>query len=140
MEKPSAHLQELIVSIWQKNLRVHDVSKDLEKYPEVKEYLSKLLQSDEWFTNIRTTLTLCAKHIYEKQYCLNCKKELPAKKVIQGKKYCSCKCNCSSKEQKEKTIQKWIALHVVWIVYLLKQQKILIQLFQEILNLMKSMK
>ena len=105
MEKPSAHLQELIVSIWQKNLRVHDVSKDLEKYPEVKEYLSKLLQSDEWFTNIRTTLTLCAKHIYEKQYCLNCKKELPAKKVIQGKKYCSCKCNCSSKEQKEKTIQ-----------------------------------
>lgn len=102
MEKPSAHLQELIVSIWQKNLRVHDISKDLEKYPEVKEYLNSLLQSDEWFINIRTALTLCAKGIYEKQYCLNCKKELPAKKVIQGKKYCSCKCNCSSYDTKAK--------------------------------------
>lgn len=102
MEKPSAQLQELIVSIWKKNLRVHDVSKDLENNPEVKKYLNDIVQSDEWFINIRTALTLCAKGIYEKQYCLNCKKELSAKDAIHGKKYCSCKCNCSSCDTKAK--------------------------------------
>ena len=69
----------------EKNLRVHDVSKDLENNPEVKKYLNDIVQSDEWFINIRTALTLCAKGIYEKQYCLNCKKELSAKDAIHGK-------------------------------------------------------
>ena len=52
MEKPSAQLQELIVSIWKKNLRVHDVSKDLENNPEVKKYLNDIVQSDEWFISV----------------------------------------------------------------------------------------
>ena len=76
----------------------------LKSHEDVRDELQKMLDAEPWFENLYRCGYCVYKGITSKVHCPICGKEIDAKKVSNGRVYCSAKCSNNSNETRQKKI------------------------------------
>ena len=76
----------------------------LKSHEDVRDELQKMLDTEPWFENLYRCGYCVYKGITSKVHCPICGKEIDAKKVSNGRVYCSAKCSNNSNETRQKKI------------------------------------
>ena len=76
----------------------------LKSHEDVRDELQKMLDVEPWFENLYRCGYCVYKGITSKVHCPICGKEIDAKKVSNGRVYCSAKCSNNSNETRQKKI------------------------------------
>ena len=76
----------------------------LKSHEDVRDELQKMLDAEPWFENLYRCGYCVYKGITSKVHCPICGKEIDAKKVSNGRVYCSAKCSNNSNETRQKKL------------------------------------